>query len=189
VFDRAQRGARTLVAQLDLLRAQRESRLDPLTGIVNRRGFEERAQARLSRVRPDEAIALLLIDVDHFKQVNDSQGHAAGDGALRALAEVLRAVCRGTEPPARLGGDEFVVLVDGGAREARALAQRVRDALHRARRDVAAGDAVAPVFTVSIGLASAKGPCTLDALMLRADRALYAAKQGGRDGVAEAAAR
>lgn len=187
VFERAQRSARTMAAQVDLVRAQRESRLDPLTGIANRRGFVERALARLARARADEPLSLLLIDIDHFKQVNDTQGHAAGDRLLCALADVLRASCRGTEPPARLGGDEFVVLVEGGPREAHALAQRVRDALGRLRAQATADDAAVPACTVSIGLASVVGPCALDVLMSRADSALYAVKHGGRDGVAEAA--
>lgn len=177
VFERATRAARSMVSQLELDRALRESRIDALTGLVNRRGFDERMQSLLPAVEPARPLSLLLIDVDEFKAINDSLGHPAGDAVLKRLGALLQTLCRGSEPPARLGGDEFAVLVEGSQDQGLALAGRIHAALEAdPGRDTAR-------VKVSIGLAEARLPCDPEAFLARADRALYAVKRQGRNGM------
>ncbi len=156
---------------------------DALTGAVNRAGL----QAALDRLvrsperRGANGLTLLLIDIDHFKKVNDTQGHAAGDEVLRLLASVAREQLRGTDVLARQGGDEFVVLLPGaGIDQGMAVAERIRLAFARAARRPDVG--VHP--TLSIGVTETNGAGTsLDALLAEADRALYASKRRGRNAV------
>ncbi|MDV2982679.1 UNVERIFIED_CONTAM: GGDEF domain-containing protein [Methylobacteriaceae bacterium AG10] len=152
---------------------------DPLTGAFNRRAFESRAAAALretaARRQPG---ALLLLDVDRFKAINDGFGHAAGDRILVALTGVLDACLPRTAIPARLGGDEFVILAPGLDEAAVAeLGAAIRARLARASgRDLPDG------ATISLGAALFDGgPAGLDALMALADTALYEAKAHGRD--------
>jgi diguanylate cyclase (GGDEF)-like protein len=180
VFARAERSARAVVSQLDLERAVLESRIDVLTGLGNRRAFDEHLLSVLGQVRGGSPWTLLLLDLDHLKRVNDRHGHPAGDDLLRRLATVLRQVIRGSEPAMRLGGDEFAVLIEGALPQAQALADRLRGAL--AAEVLPSGGAP----TVSIGLAAAHEADTPEELVSRADRALYAVKRRGRDGVAAA---
>jgi diguanylate cyclase (GGDEF)-like protein/PAS domain S-box-containing protein len=148
---------------------------DPLTGLLNRRRFEEELDCHaIDCVRYGAHGALLLIDLDDFKPVNDRLGHAAGDTVLRRVAEVLRDKLRGSDRIGRLGGDEFAVLLPRGtADEAEAVAEKIVTAL---REDPKAG------ITASIGVAGFEGaPHGGRAVLGAADRALYAAKGLGRD--------
>lgn len=158
---------------------QRESRTDTLTGVVNRRGFYERAAQELARsARHGEPLALLAIDADHFKQVNDTHGHAAGDAALAALGGLLRRQCRIGDVAARLGGEEFALLLSGtGADHAMEIGERVRSSISRLPGS--------PSMTVSIGVTHTEGRRGVDVeqLLREADRALYQAKTSGRDRV------
>lgn len=153
------------------------SATDALTGLANVRHFRVRLNEELARARRQRSpLSLLLVDVDHLKEVNDGGGHEAGDRALEAVARGLVAVCRVTDFPARVGGDEFAVLVPSArAAEALEIADRIRAA-------VAAASAPATV-RVSIGVADldAAGTPRPEALLRAADRALYRAKHGGRD--------
>jgi diguanylate cyclase (GGDEF)-like protein len=176
VFERAEQSARAVVSQLDLERAKRESRIDPLTGLLNRRAFDERLTTLLGLDAGE--LTLMLLDIDHFKSVNDQHGHPAGDQLLQRVAGVLIAQCRGSEPPVRLGGDEFAVLVESPMPKAVALAERIRQAVA-----LTGDDPDGPVPTLSIGLAQAQASDTVAELMARADRALYAVKHAGRDGI------
>jgi two-component system, cell cycle response regulator len=165
--------------------------LEPLTGLYNRRHFMERLTAELAAAdRHGRAVALLLLDVDHFKQLNDERGHLAGDEALKTLGQTLRAAVRKEDVVARFGGEEFVVL----AREttlagAKALAERIRRAVSKAR---ASFDGNELALTVSIGVTVATTHETYEAgrseqaLLARADRALYKAKESGRNMVVAA---
>lgn len=126
--------------------------------------------------------ALIILDVDHFKRLNDAFGHLLGDRVLRSIAEVLRANVKGGDTAARIGGEEFALLlpqtpIDG----ARILAERIRLAIERGRirRDRAA-EAIGAV-TVSLGLALGEPGESIDGLLARADSALYAAKRNGRN--------
>jgi diguanylate cyclase (GGDEF)-like protein len=155
---------------------------DPLTGILNRRAFETAFDGALSRAaRSGEELTLLVIDIDHFKLVNDGFGHAAGDRALCRVARVLRQETRASDVVARLGGEEFgVLMADSGAAAAALYVERVAAALAVA----VAGDVP---LSVSAGAASAAlGRGTREALMLAADTALYRAKDAGRSRVAVA---
>ena len=156
---------------------------DPLTGCVNRRGLDQQLARELARAeRAAAPLALLAVDVDHFKRVNDEFGHLAGDAVLREVGAVLRAGARAGDVVARTGGEEFVVvLADTDASGAAAFAERVVAAsrehaypgLPAGRRvTVSAGTAAVPRVT-DLGVA--------EDLKARADQALYAAKRGGRD--------
>lgn len=160
---------------------RRRSTLDPLTGLFNRNALEQRlAELDGQPSNPDEGLshALLLCDLDHFKQINDLLGHAAGDAVLQDIAYTMRATLRAGDSIYRVGGEEILVILPG-ADEAAAveIAERLRQAV-RLRRPVGAA------VTVSVGVAvSQPGSVDTDDLIARADAALYAAKAGGRDTV------
>lgn len=170
--------ARQLRAALE--EARRAAQTDPLTALPNRRAFEETMEAL---IEAGERVCLALLDVDRFKAINDTHGHAAGDMVLREVAGVLRAGRPAGEWPARIGGDEFAVVLPGSTR---AEAERRSEAVRRAIADRAfPAEGPAPPFTVtvSMGVAELKAGEPAAALISRADRALYAAKRGGRDRV------
>lgn len=154
---------------------------DALTGLPNRRLLMPKVQMEHQRsLRSGNPYAIAMLDLDHFKAVNDSHGHAAGDLVLAAVASVLRENCRMIDTPARVGGEEFAVLLpECSAVQARPFLERVRGKL--AALDIPiAGQPVR--VTVSIGIASYDGPNdSADAVAARADRALYQAKQAGRN--------
>jgi diguanylate cyclase (GGDEF)-like protein len=158
---------------------------DPLTGCSNRRGLERTLQGacRLAK-RRRSALAVAAIDIDFFKQINDTRGHPEGDRVLRQLATIMRSTARDTDTVARLGGDEFVVVLpDSDWRGAQIFAERLRNTVKGASFGPP-GSSV-PV-TLSIGLAVAETADQLepDKLMAAADDALYEAKEGGRDRIA-----
>ena len=155
---------------------QRQAREDELTGAINRRGFLEAAQAGLDHARQcGQPASLAMLDVDRFKQINDQHGHAVGDAVLCELVRRVQSRVRTTDLLGRLGGDEFALLLVGDdLAQARALAD---DLLARLQDEpLAHGGALG----VSIGLAQWDGLEDLAGLLVRADRALYEAKRGGR---------
>ena len=162
--------------ELLLERLAEEARTDPLTGLLNRRGFDEHAARELAHaVRDHRSIALAMLDIDHFKQVNDERGHAAGDRVLVHLARALQSETRLIDVAARLGGEEFAVLMPGsGAAGAEAFIDRVRDALASPRPDL-------PAVRISAGVVATIEPAELQGILEQADRALYAAKRSGRN--------
>ncbi len=180
------------------------SNTDPLTGLLNRRAFDEHFAQEIARAeRYHSALSLVVLDLDHFKEVNDGQGHAAGDALLRAVGVLLRSELRTADRAVRLGGDEFALLLPGTSKtDAWAVAEKVRAGIrgmaavvaedespaprepssgpHHARREVGA--------TCSVGVASFGETHVTTAQMLEAaDEALYAAKRAGRDRVELAA--
>jgi diguanylate cyclase (GGDEF)-like protein len=160
---------------------ERLAQTDPLTGLFNRRHFWAHGTAEIARIsRYVRPLSVLSLDLDHFKQVNDRYGHAAGDEALRWLAKVLLSSLRQSDLVARLGGEEFAVLLPETLLEnAVHLAERIREAL--AATPVIAGDKTF-FITASIGVSNTTdAKTTLDALLVRADAALYQAKEGGRN--------
>jgi diguanylate cyclase len=170
----------------DLL--QRVSHTDALTGLANRRHLDKRLREELARVdRYKTPLALMLLDLDGLKDLNDQKGHDAGDAALRAVARTLEKSCRATDLAARFGGDEFVVLSPSITQEeARKLAERIRSMLGTEASWVAAD---LPPLTLSIGIADTTSIPDLhpDRLYSAADRALYRAKHSGKNQIILAA--
>jgi len=165
-------------------RAEKQAAHDPLTGLPNRLLLQETIERAIAAARrTHECLALVSIDIDHFKTVNDTRGHAAGDRLLVELAVRLRHALRASDTVFRVGGDEFVALLPdvGSVAKAQALATRV---LKAAREPVDLGDGtVTPSVSIGIAVLPRHGG-TADALLLAADRALYDAKQQGRDTLA-----
>jgi diguanylate cyclase (GGDEF)-like protein len=158
------------------------ARRDRLTGLLNRRAYDEAiADALARRQRLNEDVAILLLDLDHFKHINDTHGHAAGDDVLRAIAATVAAQVRQIDNVCRLGGEEFVVILHDANRSAAAtMAERVRSAVERSP---VSADGRSIAVTVSVGIAIADDASDAAALLARADAALYDAKQGGRNRV------
>jgi two-component system, cell cycle response regulator len=170
----------------DLGTALEMALIDPLTGLYNQRYLMRHLRGLLESGQNRE-LAVLMIDVDHFKSVNDEYGHATGDRALRAVADVLRGHTRVFDSLARYGGEEFVVVMPGtGADDAALAAERLRSAVAAAPFTWGAGNRSR--LTVSIGIACrAQHAVTPEALLHAADLALYAAKHAGRNRVEIAA--
>ena len=166
------------------LQLQALARFDSLTGLANRRRFNEMLPEAIARTtRAKQAIALLFLDVDHFKSINDNYGHAAGDAVLEQFAGRLQASLRKTDIVARLAGDEFVIILEGlhSQAEAEAIADKV---LTEVRRPFEL-DGQTVAVTTSIGLAlHDSGPIDPAALLAQADAALYEAKARGRNAFA-----
>lgn len=169
-------------AMIEQLR--RQATQDSLTGLSNRRHFFAQGEIELARVRRyGAALSLLMLDVDHFKRINDSHGHKAGDIVLRQLSTTLRETLRPVDVIGRLGGEEFAVLLPGTKlAEAIEVAERLREII--AASEVKREAGLPLRFTVSIGVVSLEQPdSNLDTLLSLADRALYQAKAGGRNKV------
>ncbi|MFA6120681.1 MAG: diguanylate cyclase [Sideroxydans sp.] len=161
----------------------RLTEVDPLTGLLNRRGMMDRFEKEVARqARQGGAMGLLLLDLDHFKQVNDTYGHAAGDIALCSVASILNAMKRRYDHAGRWGGEEFLVLLpECGNEDLLLIAERIRAAVSILR--IETGTQVFS-FTVSIGAHHPSTPQTLDAMLQQVDKALYVAKASGRNQVA-----
>jgi diguanylate cyclase (GGDEF)-like protein len=153
---------------------------DPLTGLPNRREFNERLEERMGAWnRRREVFSLLLLDVDHFKKLNDQHGHLAGDQMLAAIGGALRGAIRREDTIARYGGEEFAILLPSTSLEQAALvAEKVREA---AARTVVSHNQHKIAVTVSGGIATIQPNERVEALIQRADAALYAAKAAGRN--------
>ena len=160
-------------AQLD-----RQARFDALTGLLNRHGMEERLQQTLPATHPDAMpLGIVMVDIDHFKKINDRFGHATGDAALRAVAGVLRTHLRKSDIAARLGGEEFVLMMPGAS-----AAEAMRMAVTLV--ELVANTAFETVgrVTVSCGVSQmTRDDQSVDTALRRADKALYEAKAAGRN--------
>ncbi len=155
---------------------------DPLTGCLNRRALETRLRVEWRQAkRRGSTVAVLAIDLDHFKEINDTRGHPFGDVVLQELTGIMKSTARDTDAVARLGGDEFViVLPDTGWQGALTFAERLR----RKVDDFSFGSATGAIgLTISVGVALARGtdPISPEMLLQEADRSLYKAKSGGRN--------
>jgi diguanylate cyclase (GGDEF)-like protein len=177
----------TLLAQsFESMRARLGEQIgtDPLTGCLNRRAFETRLRTELRQAkRRANTLAVLAIDLDHFKTINDTHGHPFGDLVLSGLANIMKETARDTDAVARLGGDEFiVVLPDTGWEGALTFAERIR---RRVDETTFSTPRASMRITISIGVALARGtdPISAAALMQEADQSLYKAKSGGRNRV------
>ena len=162
---------------LSIRSLRKASRTDPLTGLLNRRAMDYYASEELRRAGADRPLTVLVLDIDHFKQINDRYGHAVGDAALVRFSELLIGACRGTDRIARIGGEEFAVLMPGASSvNAHERATLFADRL-RADRSVEGLR-----ITVSGGIATtADASTSWDDLQGAADGAVYQAKRAGRD--------
>jgi diguanylate cyclase (GGDEF)-like protein len=153
---------------------------DPLTGLFNRRGMMERFENEIARQsRQGGELGLLLLDLDHFKQINDIYGHAAGDLALCEATKVIQSTKRGYDHAARWGGEEFLMLLpDCAKNDLLTIAERIREGIGTLK--IQAGEQTF-TFTVSIGAHHPNMPQTLDTMLQKVDSALYAAKDSGRN--------
>jgi diguanylate cyclase (GGDEF)-like protein len=167
----------------DGVRALELAQRDPLTGLHNRRGFLDLAlPVFATAARNDRPLSAIVIDIDHFKHINDRHGHAGGDETLVDVADRTRNACRTGDIVARWGGEEFVMLLpETDGERALALAERLREAFARSPVTLTQGLDVA--FTASFGVAVRHGGMSLDQLLQAADAALYRAKDAGRDQV------
>jgi diguanylate cyclase (GGDEF)-like protein len=173
--------ARTLFEQFRLEQQLREqASIDGLTGLLQRNRFLELARSAMAELHGQQrAACMLFLDADHFKQLNDQHGHAAGDAALVALAATMRRQMRQGDLIGRIGGEEFAMLLPGNNLEqARQRAEQLRQSIHKIQRPDGP-------LTTSIGIAECSPRCCddIDALLARADQAMRQAKNAGRDRV------
>lgn len=169
----------------ELEHARVEALTDPLTGALNRRGFE----MQFSRVLADSettgsAISMIMLDIDHFKKINDTHGHLFGDKVIRGVAEVLKANVKGRDAIARLGGEEFgVLLPETPLAGAQALADKIRTMVEKGRIRRQDGKDEVGGITISLGVAELNPNEDTTAFLNRADQALYYSKENGRNRV------
>lgn len=194
VFDQAgrhlgYRGVDVDVTEITLARQALEQMAlhDPLTGLANRRKFQDRFQLeRLRQARAGLPLTLLELDVDHFKQVNDTWGHVVGDACLKALARILLSQLRSIDLVARFGGEEFVVLLaDTSAKQGMLVAEKLRRALENETIETGLAAQPALRLTASFGVTTLQAweTISLEGAIERADGAVYEAKRGGRNRV------
>ena len=171
----------------ELEKHRRETMTDPLTGLYNRRGMESE-MAKLFSAQEIERTSMLVLDIDHFKRINDTYGHAVGDVVIRKVAETLRGLIPDGAVPVRFGGEEFAVLLpESSPDHAQTLAEKIRNTVERLKLIRRQDKMAISQFTISIGVAMRALSDDLDSLFQRADKALYEAKTSGRNRVVLAA--
>jgi diguanylate cyclase len=162
--------------------ARVEALTDPLTGVLNRRGFEIKAQPYFSQpASSQQEFCLLMVDIDHFKKINDKYGHLFGDKVICAIANTLKSKVKGQDAIARMGGEEFAILLpETNMAGAFAVAEHIRQAVENGKIRNNSNDPIGGI-SISIGITSrAKGGNLLE-LLDQADKALYISKNGGRN--------
>jgi two-component system cell cycle response regulator len=167
------------------VRVRAGERIVPLTGVLNRRAILAKIGSELSRARRETTqISISMLDLDHFKTINDTYGHLAGDAVLRECMHRVQSSVREYDSVGRFGGEEFIVVLPG-ADEADALivTERIRLRINKISADV---DGISIPFTISQGLATSSGDTTVDEMIAMADQALYRAKENGRNRVEKA---
>ena len=186
---RVRAGQRIVQLQSELLEAKKtleiQSRTDPLTGVLNRRAILSHIGSELSRAKRDNThISISMLDLDHFKKINDTFGHLAGDAVLRESMNRVEDAIRTYDAVGRFGGEEFIVVLPGAKQaDAFTIAERIRLKINEKNADV---DGVSIPFTTSQGVATCNGKSTVDKLIAKADEALYRAKENGRNRVEQA---
>jgi diguanylate cyclase (GGDEF)-like protein len=186
---RVRAGQRIVQLQSELLEAKKtleiQSRTDPLTGVLNRRAILSMIGNELSRAKRNNApVSISMLDLDHFKKINDTFGHLAGDAVLRECMNRVEETIREYDAVGRFGGEEFIVVLPGAKQsDALTIAERIRLKIDEKTADV---DGVSIPFTISQGVATCNGKSTVDELIAKADEALYLAKENGRNRVEQA---
>jgi diguanylate cyclase (GGDEF)-like protein len=185
---RMRTGSRIIELQMELLQRKEEfrhlSRTDPLTGCLNRRAILERLDEDMARARQEgQTIGVSMMDIDHFKCINDSHGHAIGDEILREFVQSLGQSVRESDAFGRIGGEEFLaVWASVDSDDLRTLNERFRVLIEKTPFPM---PDIELHFTVSIGITTTSGNETAEAVLSRVDQALYAAKEKGRNRVEE----
>jgi diguanylate cyclase (GGDEF)-like protein len=174
MLDRVDRAVRESVA-----RRVKESDLDPLTRLLTRRGMVEHLPSLLEQaLESNWAVSAVMFDIDHFKRVNESLGHQAGDEVLRRIGALVRGTVRGDDLAIRFGGEEILLILAGARRlHARVLSERLRDAVAR----MSFPEQPDLLVTVSLGVAERGEGESIESWIGRADKALYRAKRNGRN--------
>lgn len=169
----------------ELEHARVEALTDPLTGALNRRGFDMQFSRLLAESETSNGeISLIMLDIDHFKKINDTHGHLFGDKVIRGVAEVLKANVKGRDAIARLGGEEFgVLLPETSLSGAQVLADRIRQMVEKGRIRRQDGKDEVGGITISLGVAKLNRDEDTTAFINRADMALYVSKENGRNRV------
>jgi diguanylate cyclase len=169
----------------ELNRMRQEVQTDPLTTLLNRRGFDLAVSAMTAQSSKDKTeVTLLMVDIDHFKKVNDTYGHLFGDQVIRGVAQAIKALVKGQDSAARYGGEEFAVLLPNtGLKGGEAVGNQIRALVERSKiRRFNSTEAVGNI-TISVGVACYVPGEDIGAFIERADGALYRSKQGGRNRV------
>ena len=186
---RVRAGQRIVQLQSELLETKKnleiQSRTDPLTGVLNRRAILSQIENELSRAKRDDTqLSISMLDLDHFKKINDTFGHLAGDAVLRESMNRVEETIRSYDAIGRFGGEEFIVVLPGAKQaDAIIIAERIRLKINGNKANI---DGVSIPFTISQGLATCNGTSTVDGLIAKADEALYRAKENGRNRVEHA---
>lgn len=180
-LDESQQQIEELRQEVD--RAREVAMVDALTGLANRRGFDVALASALEGMEPgDNEPSLIIVDIDHFKHVNDRYGHLFGDKVIRAVASILRENVKGRDTAARYGGEEFILLLPNTPIEgAQVLAEQIRRTVESCRIKRQDNHESVESITISLGVARHTAGETADELLTRADRALYASKDAGRN--------
>lgn len=169
--------------QQELEKSQQEAQTDSLTALLNKRGFEKRFELERIRAKQNETpFSIIMVDIDYFKKVNDTFGHLVGDSLLKSIANILKSQLRKNDIASRYGGEEFLILLpETGIEGAKAAAQKIRDTLAVKEWKLKETGETMGKITVSMGIALYKLNEPEEALIKRADDALYLAKNRGRD--------
>ncbi|MGB5324225.1 MAG: GGDEF domain-containing protein [Pseudomonadales bacterium] len=190
VFDRFHEQLSSAELEIAALKSQLEQRerdayTDPLTKLGNRRAFDRKLY-ELCESETKRA-TLVLVDLDHFKSLNDTYGHLIGDKVLQGVAQIMQQLCPDNTLAARYGGEEFAYLLEDGSAAAAKLAERTREMMHRLSLRKQATNELIDNITASFGVAEQQDDELPEELIARADKALYLAKESGRDQVQQAA--
>ncbi len=186
--DKLQQQLQTTLEETEALRGELEQQrraalLDPLTGLLNRRALDAQLD-ELMAVDSGAPLSVLMVDIDHFKRINDTYGHALGDAVIRNVADVIRKCIRGADRAVRYGGEEFLVLLPHTGEEGAAqVAENIRSRIQSLRLVRKRDNFMLEPFTASLGVATRLREDTRESLLQRADVALYASKGGGRNRV------
>jgi len=178
------RSREVLLLQEELEQERKRASSDPLTGLANRAALYDELEQQIAELSPGAKLSLLMLDIDHFKRINDIHGHLIGDRVLRYVAKALQQNTKGMDLAARYGGEEFAVLLpETGVQGAKAVAETIRHAVAIAKLVRADNKESLGQITVSVGVAQYVANEDSAELINRADQALYSAKQAGRNRV------